>query len=85
MAPLQLMRWYVQAHANIKMITISPALPEDVKKHMIQFLWQVQAEHTSKPPSILHDSMLIFHSCQLKRLPDFEFLAGHRETCASLM
>ncbi len=78
----------MQAHAKIKMITISPALPEDVKKHMIQFLWQVQAEHTFKPPcfsSIFHDSMLIFHSCQLKRLPDFEFLAGHRETCASLM
>lgn len=49
-APLQLMRRYVQAHAKIKMITITPALSEDMKKHIVHFLWHMQAEHTFKSP-----------------------------------
>lgn len=28
---------------------ITPALPEDMKKHMVHFLWHMQAEHTFKP------------------------------------
>lgn len=61
--PLQLMRRYVQAHAKIKMITISPALPKDVKKHMMHFLWQMQAECTLKPPVFTLVQFFIYFKC----------------------
>ncbi len=53
----------MQAQAQIKMIIISPALPEDVKKHMMSFLWQVQAEHTFKPPVFTIVQFFIYVSC----------------------
>lgn len=78
----------MQAHAKIKMITITPALSEDMKKAH-SALPVAYASRTHLQISRVYCSavfllflmiqFLFFHSCQLERLSDFEFLAGHRE------
>lgn len=76
-APLQLMRRYVQAHAKIKMITITQALSEDMKKHILANAsrTRLQISHVHYHSAVfilfLMIQFLFFQSCQLERLSDF--------------